>query len=340
MGKCSQTTTVPTGVPVGEGSRPVVTPPPSNTGVQFTANVFELVDWVSGTLGDGEPVELWGSLLGVQPDQWEELPHGGLGYSRCKEACHCRVYYAGAPGMGSHVAISGEGCRDLEARGVVRDWREFAALLLDYGVKVTRLDVARDDRGGILDLHQLTELAELRQFTSRAHTWEPVQRYGRDRSLTRHGLNFGRRGSESYLRIYNKALESGEGLSWVRVELELKGKRAAAGMRAIAQTGLAWVAGALRSFLDFKREPIEGNRSRVPSLPSWDRFLSGAAKVVLAVERVVRTLEKLLYHLEHQWGPTIATAMFAKGGDATWFYDIARAGRHRMRKRHAELLPT
>lgn len=320
------------------GKKGPTEPPCTNRGVIDTGSVLEAVDWLSLTLGDDMPVELWGSILGIQPDEWEERGYGGYMYAKSKSAHGVVVYYHGAPGMGSHCRVSGQACRDLEARGVVTDWQAFAKMLLGLGVTATRLDANRDDHAGILHIDELIAAGHAGHVTKRAHEWEPKVKYGSKGRLKAHGLVFGNRQSESFVRIYDKALEQQVPGHWVRVELELKGKKAMAALRALAMGGLSWLAGAIREQVEFKLPSTDGNRSRAATLPAWDAFLSGAAKVKLAVERTVRTLSKVVYHLERQWAPLMATAMENSGGDTGWLYEIVRAGRRRMREQHWRLV--
>lgn len=337
-------------------------PPFSNTGAQ-PVKAVEFVDWFSGTFGDGVPLENWHRLVGDR--DWDELPRGAMGYARGRKSGGVWLFYDGRPGMGSHLVMGGEACRELEARGIIRDWREWAAMALVLGVSVSRLDLARDDLSGVLDLDQLAEAWVAGAVTSR---WNRDARDIRDLPkgggrgrrapwekpliTTGRTLHFGSGQSRAQCRIYDKAQELAGKLRGeeraafleehgphVRVEMQLRDKRAEAAFRLLATHGLAFLPGLVRSYLDFKAYDTEGHdATRVPTLPAWEAFLSAAAKVTLATEVPERTVETVAGSLEHQWAPMLATLVTAWGGDVSQVHDIIRAGLPRMRRKHYELI--
>lgn len=309
--------------------------PDCNTGVAVT----DCVDYLSLTCATDQEGSAYDALLGIGVGEWESLPGGGHGYERKKQAHGVRVYYGES---GSYCQVSGDGCRSLEAREVVSDWQEFAELILQLAerlpLKVKRLDFARDDRAGILDLAALQRYALERAYTSPAHHMQPINAY-RSGRLASQGLTFGSRTSESYVRIYDKRLESAGDAPWVRVEVEFKGKKAAAAARTLAARGLGIVAGVIRQQIEFKVATVEGtNATRVAVLPMWEQFLSAAAKIVLAVTAATRSLETVEHWLEQQCGPLLATLFTHYGGDLDWLRRLAVVGRSRMRERHHRLL--
>lgn len=325
-----------------------VQPPSSNTGAQAVGGVSDLVDYAGLSITETESPEVWRPLLGDL--DYQELDKGGLGYGSCREYGGIRVYYDGRPGMGTHLQVKGQGCRRLEAEGVVKDWSDWASLALSLGAVPSRCDVARDDRAGLLDLDELGAAWRSHAVTSR---WQRLKFYdvsdkdGQDYGRT---LHFGSGQSDAQLRIYDKAAELAnhaedreaflaEHGHHVRVELQLRNDRAAAAFRALAAGGLGFLPGVLRGYLDFKVCPTPGHdATRVATLPAWEAFLSAASKIVLATEAVLRTVETVAACLEHQWGPMLATLVTAWGGDVSWLHDMVRSGRVRMRRRHFDLL--
>ena len=98
-------------------------PPSSNTGAANTERALDAkVDWFQGTFKEASLqtiLELFGgpNVLG-----WEGLPNGRYGYQHGMVRGNVRVYCDGQEGMGIHVLASGEGCRQLEAEGLVTQW--------------------------------------------------------------------------------------------------------------------------------------------------------------------------------------------------------------------------
>jgi phage replication initiation protein len=213
-------------------------PPATNRGVERTDSLGgrALIDWVAYTVP--EDVPLGDALPGGDELDWTPLEKGGLGYQNCAIAGHARVYYNGQPGMGKHVSLPGQACRELEASGALeRDdvggWPGFLGQLRSKGYHITRLDVALDDRDGQLDIGTMREAAEAGHYTSPWQAFEIVRsrkRRGEDFGDT---LYFGSPRSDVHLRVYDKAAErsaKGESVegSWTRVELQAKDKHAEA----------------------------------------------------------------------------------------------------------------
>jgi phage replication initiation protein len=342
------------GSAVGGGE---VTPPDSNTGVENTVEgVSDLVDWVAFTLPGEYRPDLWADLLGDR--DWEPLPNGHkLGYAFAKRHGHITLYWKGlsdADDMGSHVEISGQGCRELEADGTVADWCVWARLVVAYGGKPTRLDVARDDRAGLLDLREIECALEAGAVQKDCRDWEP--RRPRVAGVMPKGdsLLLGSRASDSYLRVYDKAIEQArqervrdaEWPAWketyghhIRVELELRRKQAQAALVAIAERGLSWVAGRLRASLNVlarRAEPGE-NKARVPVLPVWARFLAAASKVRLAVpgEIVRPSVDKALRWISRQVATALTMVREAHGdlAEVAAMLDVSR-----LKRKHYDMI--
>lgn len=319
----------------GEG---LVAPPASNTGAQRTTDQPTanrvLVDWVSFTVKAS--VDQVCGFLGM--DEWVELDRGGLGYRRCRVAGAVRVYYDGGPDMGTHVVIPGSGCRELEARGVVRDWRKWIGEVLAFGGKITRLDVAWDDVEGMLDLLRMLEYVRRRYVVTRFRRWKvdiSGTFDGSERGMT---LTFGSRQSNTYVRIYDKGGEQGVCGHWVRVELELKDDRAQCAAETLYHRGISEFAGILRSAVDFVEPSNDSNRRRWAPAAWWARFLGFAEKARLAVAPVVRSLERTVAWIERQVAPALATVFIAGGGDLDVLLSFVHNGRKRLRWHHRMML--
>lgn len=317
-----------------------IAPPACNTGVRNTeeGKVIDSADYIGLTLPDDCPQEFIGDLFGVR--EWAALDVAGLGYKLCKQSGNIRWYSDGLPGMGNHFVLSGDACRELEADKIVTNWQVWNALALAYGAKVSRYDLARDDKAGILDLGELERCCDVGAVATKARKWHPAGDRAFGGGRLGYTLAIGSRQSETYLRLYDKALEQGVEGHWVRAELELKGDRAQAAFELVARQGLAVLPGLLARFVEFKARPGRDgeNKARVPILPAWSTFLEAASKIKLAVQKKVRTVSSLVHYLEKQWAPSIATIMHAMGGDTAWFNEIAQAGDKRMRDVHYALL--
>lgn len=114
--------------------------------------------------------------------------------------------------------------REHDARWLVRS-------AINKGAKFTRIDIARDDVGmdeGILDLDLIAKKIQRREVVTRWRVWSRIVSGGIQSQGNFFGdtVYLGNRAGESFLRIYNKAGQTGVENHWIRVELELKGDKA------------------------------------------------------------------------------------------------------------------
>jgi phage replication initiation protein len=235
------------------------------------------------------------------------------------------VLFDGNADMGIHVLASGQGCGQLVDEEIVTDFPQFLGELLTRGVQFTRVDVALDDRTGVLSMERMRACAQRGQFVSR---WRRVQGLW-DRERTRDGcrlaglsLVWGSKHSNGRLHIYDKALKEGFGGPWVRVELQLHKERAQLLAQAIAEQGLGVVPGVLRSYLVFTQRGRHSQRERWPIQPWWKQFLADSQKVQLvASDRkepddlawLCRTAAPALARVRAQYGDAVIAAILAHG---------------------------
>jgi len=120
--------------------------------------------------------------------------------------------------MGYHTVIAGSAIRHvLEYHGM--DQKTLIQTVLDAGGSITRLDIAKDVQGVNISLDEIYKALERREYQGSARTFSQI-----------HSLNggntiyVGSRQSEKFIRIYDKAAQSGlVGEKWHRFELETKG---------------------------------------------------------------------------------------------------------------------
>jgi phage replication initiation protein len=138
---------------------------------------------------------------------------------------------------------------------------------------LTRLDVAFDDRAGVMSVHDAHNAMKARQCVTRARKWKFFEG-GTVASGTAEGgtLGIGSRHSNTYTRIYDKAAEqrskghSVEG-PWTRVETEYADERADAVGMCLAGLSLEQLRetaiGFLRQAVDF--------RATTPDMEDYER---------------------------------------------------------------------
>lgn len=310
-------------------------PPPSgNTGAQTAS-----VDWLGFSFPDGTGPEEVAERLG--PEGWSVMPRGWLGYRQGLVRGNCRILFDGAEGMGVHVEVSGQGCRELEGGGIVQDWQTFLGGLLEAGASVSRLDVAVDDFAGHVRLDRVVEGIESGTVVSRYRTWklETSGSLGDSGSQGR-TVYFGSAQSDTRVRIYDKLREQiGRGVpaeslpeSWVRVELQARDAKAESMARLLVERGVSVIGPVLRALLDFKEAGTCAQRERWASTAWWSAFLGSLEKVRLTVAGVVRTAAHVYGWLRKQIAPALAVVWALSGGETAVLSELVEHGRERWRR--------
>ncbi len=311
-------------------------PPTSNTGA--LTQIERSVDWVGFTFPTDIPLQGVKEILGLE--DWQEMDRGGMGYRACCRRGHVAIYYEGREDMGIHVEITGQGCREEEASGRIKDWREFFARLLEFGCKFTRVDIAQDDRSGWLDLEQIGQAVRDRAFTSRFRRGQEIIAWNND--AAKDGgrcFYFGSAASLASVRIYDKAREQGlpVGEHWVRVEQIFRDERAQAMVKEFVAKGFAVCAGILRNYLEFKEEAEGVRRDQRKPAGWWLAFLGGVEKARLSMAKLARTLDQVREWLERQVTPAVALMLEWKGGPE-WFCGQMELAKFRWKKEHLSML--
>jgi len=253
--------------------------------------------------------------------------------------------------MGCHASLGAEALALLA--GNAEEWTDLPGRVDfvhgELGGRSTRVDIAFDDKVGLLDMRTMFDAFQAGDYTSR-YRHKPDY-FG---SMETGGLTFylGSPRSDSQLVIYDKFAErvnnghadQVEGLThWVRVELRLRRERANEAAKALLEKGQdvwSYFAGVLRGMLDFKERGFDSNKTRWDTVPWWDAFLGFAAKARLTVEAKVRTLDDKKQWAFGQWARTLAMFERAMGFDKAWafLYEVAQEGHEKLSPRDEQFL--
>jgi phage replication initiation protein len=323
-------------------------PPPSNTGAQNTEGekAGVSIDWFQGTfktLEITQVLELFTAELGSLAD-WQALKCGRYGYRHGLGRGAVRVYCDGAEGMGVHVVASGEGCRQLEAEGIVKRWdgpEGFAAQCVTGGFKPSRVDVAMDDHAGLVTQERVEGAIAAGGCVSRFDKGRPYQDVNlADGSRCGWSFRFGSAQSDALVRIYDKYAEQREkGREvepgpWMRVELQLRNERAGELIARLIEPGAELGklgAGRLWAYVDFRVvDSVDTNKSRWASCTWWSEFLGNVEKVRWKPDVVVRTLERTAAWFWRQVAPSYALLRFSLEHGQTWLDEAFGSGAERL----------
>jgi phage replication initiation protein len=314
-------------------------PPSCNTGAQNAVAVnSSLIDWLSFTV----KTILVDDVLGLisSSASWVPLPSGRFGYRAGYVFGHISVYFDGADGMGVHIQVSGQGCRELEGMEDWQGWCSFLAGWLARGVSFSRVDVAMDDREGLLDLdliEQKTRSCELVSRYKQAEPRCPINLATGERKG--HSVRFGAGMSETALTIYNKALEQLLPGHWIRVELRTRNKKAdmLASWLSSRET-LEGLGAFILGLVNFKEPGTSPQKTRWETCSWWSAFLASVEAKALAVAPAIRSLDKVAAWVSRQVAPTLALLVAAKGGSIDCLIDMVVEGRERWQTWHKRLL--
>lgn len=236
-----------------------------------------LIDWLSITTKELDEVGI-SRLIDMEEVPWE-LTKGARGYHDRLYFGGISIHYNGRDDMGVWLEMSGQGCRTFESLGNGNYEKLFRFVTLGHG-NITRLDVAFDDHTGLLPLDQMVEDTLALRFVSRFNFWNV------DISSVGKSLYHGSPKSDIRIRIYDKAAERncGEGVHWVRVELQLRDKRALRFISLDGTTGFKF-AGVVCNYLRYViPEETDSNRWRWSLTGYWAEFLCDATAIQLYVK--------------------------------------------------------
>lgn len=270
-------------------------------------DVSILYDWLSfSTSHFGSPDRMI-DFLGFQDLHFQEIS-GMYGYAY-------RYYY---DGVSIHygnpdkpdtvwVELSGKGCRVFESFGL-NDWDLLLAFILDKEKKcsLNRLDIAIDDRSGLLDIQQICEYTDNEWFVSPFKTCCTTRTRKADRLCC--SATFGSQKSDIFIRIYDKSAEQGlhQNDHWIRVELQLRDDRCS-GFSEIDLPIGEKVSGVLNNYLRFVTpKGKDTNKRRWLVAQFWEDFIASTQKCTIWSKPGSEfSLDKLQNYVFYQAGGAI-----------------------------------
>jgi len=313
------------------------------------------IDWLSVTLPatswtSGDPREIL-ELLDLPRDDFEERDRGFYAYSCSAVICGgaAIVAWGGKRQNGTlHISFPGSALaffRDVLERKAVG----LLDLLLNLDAKVTRLDLAFDDRPAVsgecstLSYEKFMECLQSGDLLSRMRNYQVVHdkvKIGKVFDAATQGwtIYVGSRCSNSFIRIYNKAAEQAVEGPWVRVELVVKGDKAPVFARAWQAKGFAsgYAVGLLLGLLDFKERVDDSNKSRWPTAAFWTDFLGTFEKVTVKVTAKMRSAEQTRRWVFRQVAPALAVLDLVWGNNI-WL-SLVEDGASRLQPIHYSMV--
>ena len=308
-----------------------------------------LVDWLTFSVKEQDPAKVIREYLGLDPELFQDAGYGLLGYNRVLRFSDICVCYEPRENdffrdMGVCVSMSGNGYRAFETMSKLTQAGQdsvfptlFQLLAADETANVSRIDIACDDRKGFLNMEEIVEKVQANEINSRMTKRSVIVSFdGTQRSGST--IYLGAPSSDFRVRIYDKALEEGVDGHWIRVELVMRHKNAAA---FVAQMNSAPSVGKLAAqvvndkFSFIERD--DSNITRCTVCGWWQSFVDELESVRLVARCVIQhSVERIENWIESQVGPSLAVILNTLG----WphLFELARAAAGRLSARQLSLI--
>lgn len=331
-----------------------------NTGVGRTAlnPLRACLDWVEGTL-KVENFRLIFELFNIPETEWEIREKGMFRYKRQMRHGKIIVLWDGinAEDMGVHFILSGEACRQFEARYPYGWYRFLNDAIVKYNGQFSRIDAAIDDFKGYYTVRAMVGRVKRGEVTSKFKLGKNEETIRiMDGETLGQTIYFGSKKSDLQVRIYDKlqerlakGIEVEEGLeTWVRTELQMRNNRAQAfairviksypnGNVELANNVGHIIAGILRNVITVRSKlKSDTNKSRWPVCRWWTEYLGDVERISLADKAPDRTLEQTKRWAEQQMPRTLAKLYMAMGGDGEYIRAMIAKGLDKLTKADME----
>jgi phage replication initiation protein len=341
--------------------------PYSNRVVENTegAPLIAVVDWLSVTFKSLVFPDKLIHLLGLKDCPFVPFDSGKYGYTNHLRFGHIGIYYS-ENNDDIFLDISGQGCREFEQNSIY-DWSTFFQLILMLPVKITRLDLAVDDRKGYFTFAKLKK--KIKQcIAPDGHTYNHVRSQFREvRILEKFKLSngeelgttmyFGSPTSLIQIRIYDKLqqliskkktekereeLKKELGDFWIRTEMQLRDERATLAVVMIAERDeknlATQVLGHIRKYLLFVDDNGDKNKSRWPISPWWLKFLNDVEALPLTMVAPDVSVEKAFNWLLRSCSASFDLVLAACDYDLDFVLKMVIEGNMNQKKKHENML--
>lgn len=330
--------------------------PFSNTGVLNTDPPPETqtrvsIDYVRFTI----PLlsENFVSLAEFVTGKGERMPTGMNGYTHRSAVLKTGfvLWNPKRTDMGIHVVLPSTALAGIKLTAIgLMNW------VRDKGGWFTRLDIAFDDFAGVIDIAEMDRKLRAGEVVTR---WRSAKTQKGDYEIgvgidRGDGVTVGSRSSDSYLRVYDKKKErdvAGKpfgGEHWVRVELEVTGKKCAKLAQMLADTAYTGDAGQLAAnllygLIDFKEPSDDNNKSRWNTCSWWSDFIMATRKERVSLPKDEKTLDEVKQWWSKSIAPMTAVILLAGTSEGEidgydWLMTAIFKGQERLKAHHKRLI--
>lgn len=297
-----------------------------------------IIDWLQFTIKDRTYIDVIVSILQYDLNLFQTLPKGMMGYKSQTAFDNIKVLFDGKEDMGVHVILSGKGCRQYETK-------ESILWLLDRinenKGKLTRIDIALDDfKGNLIPFKKIKKDIIKGNIITK---WKSSLEYNKrdtNGKMLGETISLGSRTSDTYLRIYDKALEQGHDGIWNRIELEIKKKNAEEIQNILNEYTVATIfKGVLNNYLRIVQpHETDTNKSRWKTQPYWEKLINGIDKIKLTQKKEEKSIDEKKEWIKKQVGPTMAIVSILENGDDAFFKEVINESIDKMKPKHQRII--
>jgi phage replication initiation protein len=331
--------------PVNDKGAETICPPSDNR---------VLIDFLAWTYSKIDDPDIALELTGFDPAIFVDTSVGGMGYRRSLRYMNIVLFYDGNKGMGCHISMTGQGCRQYEALtgGSTHMWVcLFKDILLNEG-NFTRIDLAIDNVDGKLSLPRMRHAVRRKTIRTRFKRFKKFDEGTLSRNSTEQNsetIQFGSVKSRIVIKFYNKAVEQekknyldpGSLGHWVRCELLIKDKLAHEAVQNIlaGKAVAALAVGVINHYLAVVKVTSD-NLSQCKCRRWWKQWLDNSEKIKLTTEKAPQFIQHVMQHLERQYSATFAMLRLYWG--LTGFHDfvsnLVLQGHTKITQKHRDII--
>ena len=297
-----------------------------------------------------DPYRAIKDILDMDIMQFEHSNKGVNFYQKTLHYNNIRVLYDGVHGekMGVCVNMSGQGCRAYEEHSGNSIMSLLDKIARNPDINITRIDIACDDKKGILDLTKIWKYANDGNYRTRLVKRNNYESFD-GKNTGAKTIYFGSRSSQYYIRIYDKAKQSNSDIEtdletttdkpssvhWIRFEISLKGDYAvqAAGFLVLSESMNKSIGEVVSGIINAKFafiEPDNENISRCSVAKWWTKFLGNIHEVeFLSKQKYNHGIDEHKKWLRESCGRVIAKVFYAIG-EERFFKEILEYGNHKL----------
>lgn len=224
--------------------------------------------------------------------------------------------------MGTHLLLSGKGCREYEKK---YNWHYLFELCVLENANISRVDIAFDS---YTEEYFTVQKAKEALLNNTISTKSKSVLIHENRSVTNaeilgETITIGKNNTQTQVCIYNKLLERNSAdesvpedrTSWYRCELRLRHKVA---KNFVLLAHMNWhefiptASAVLYNYLDFKELTNVSQKTRMPTVTWWSKFLDTTNKIRLSSKQKVSTIETKKAWLEKSVVKSLAMCVKAE----------------------------